>query len=182
MSYFQSMGSFFRERSYTLGNLIGISSFLELSRRSNRTRIDQTASRNHQQQKNLKSYKPWIFSICSKLSTNATLIAHNKILSEDDGRQNVQSLRHFLMVERRGIGSTTRSPPTIWMIMRFVIWFPHALTQQILIVSCIFVWNIFVCNFIWEFEDVFSCMMSCANYVWLPIPKIIILLQIIKHL
>ncbi|KAL1210892.1 hypothetical protein V5N11_031843 [Cardamine amara subsp. amara] len=109
----QSMGSFFRDRSYTLGNLIGISSFLELSRRSNRTRIDQTVSRNHQQQKTLKSYKPWIFSICSKLSTHATVITHNKIIKEDGGRQNVQSLGHFLMVERRAIGSTTRSTPTI---------------------------------------------------------------------
>ncbi|VVB12947.1 unnamed protein product [Arabis nemorensis] len=108
------MGSFFRDRSYTLGNLIGISSFLELSRRSTRTRIDQTASRNHQHQKNLKCYKPWIFSICSKLSSNATVIAHNKIINEENnGRNNVQSLGHFLMVERRATGSTTRSRPTM---------------------------------------------------------------------
>lgn len=139
---FQSMGSFFRDRSYTLGNLIGISSFLELSRRSNRTRIDQTtASRNHQHQKNLKTYKPWIFSICSKLSTNATVISHNRIINEDnDGRNNVQSLGHFLMVERRAIGSTT---PTIWISrVRWLIarslkflfetimrWFPHGLNS-----------------------------------------------------
>ncbi|XP_010423863.1 PREDICTED: uncharacterized protein At3g17950-like [Camelina sativa] len=112
----QSMGSFFRDRSYTLGNLIGISSFLELSRRSNRTRIDQTAARNHQHQKNLKTYKPWIFSICSKLSTNATVISHNRITNEENnngGRNNVQSLGHFLMVERRAVGSTTRSTPTM---------------------------------------------------------------------
>lgn len=111
---FQSMGSFFRDRGYTLGNLMGISSFLELSRRSNRTRIDQTASRNHQHQKNLKSYKPWIFSICSKLSTHSTIIPHNKITTnEDNRRNNVQSLGHFLMVERRAIVSTTRSTPTV---------------------------------------------------------------------
>ncbi|CAL9228893.1 unnamed protein product [Arabidopsis halleri] len=112
----QSMGSFFRDRSYTLGNLIGISSFLELSRRSNRTRNDQSAAaRNHQHQKNLKTYyKPWIFSICSKLSTNATVISHNRIINEDnDGRNNVQSLGHFLMVERRAVGSTIRSTPTM---------------------------------------------------------------------
>ncbi|CAH8371205.1 unnamed protein product [Eruca vesicaria subsp. sativa] len=110
----QSMGSFFRDRGYTLGNLMGISSFLELSRRSNRTRIDQTASRNHQHQKNLRSYKPWIFSICSKLSTHSTIIPHNKItINENNGRKNVQSLGHFLMVERRAIGSTTRSTPTM---------------------------------------------------------------------
>ncbi|KAL0680456.1 hypothetical protein Bca4012_047303 [Brassica carinata] len=108
------MGSFFRDRGYTLGNLMGISSFLELSRRSNRTRIDQTASRNHQHQKNLKSYKPWIFSICSKLSTHSTIIPHNKItINEDNRRNNVQSLGHFLMVERRAIGSTSRSTPTM---------------------------------------------------------------------
>lgn len=113
----QSMESFFRDRSYTLGNLIGISSFLELSRRSNRTRNDQSAARNHQHQKNLKTYyKPWIFSICSKLSTNATVISHNRIINEDnDGRNNVQSLGHFLMVERRAVGSTIRSTPTMWM-------------------------------------------------------------------
>ncbi|CAD5330593.1 unnamed protein product [Arabidopsis thaliana] len=112
----QSMGSFFRDRSYTLGNLIGISSFLELSRRSNRTRNDQTgAARNHQHHKNLKTYyKPWIFSICSKLSTNATVISHNRIINEEnDGRNNVQSLGHFLMVERRAVGSTIRSTPTM---------------------------------------------------------------------
>ena len=112
--FFQSMGSFFRDRGYTLGNLMGISSFLELSRRSNRTRIDQTASRNHQHQKNLKSYKPWIFSICSKLSTHSTIIPHNKItINEYNRRNNVQSLGHFLMVERRAIGSTSRSTPTM---------------------------------------------------------------------
>ncbi|CAH8269796.1 unnamed protein product [Arabidopsis lyrata] len=111
----QSMESFFRDRSYTLGNLIGISSFLELSRRSNRTRNDQSTARNHQHQKNLKTYyKPWIFSICSKLSTNATVISHNRIINEDnDGRNNVQSLGHFLMVERRAVGSTIRSTPTM---------------------------------------------------------------------
>ncbi|AED90472.1 hypothetical protein AtNW77_Chr5g0085021 [Arabidopsis thaliana] len=111
----QSMGSFFRDRSYTLGNLIGISSFLELSRRSNRTRNDQTgAARNHQHHKNLKTYyKPWIFSICSKLSTNATVISHNRIINEEnDGRNNVQSLGHFLIMERRAVGSTIRSTPT----------------------------------------------------------------------
>ncbi|ESQ40157.1 hypothetical protein EUTSA_v10014850mg [Eutrema salsugineum] len=111
----QSMGSFFRDGSYTLGNLIGISSFLELSRRSNRTTIEQSASRNHQHQKNnLKSYKPWIFSICSKLSTDSTIVPHYKITTNEDNRRtDVQSLGHFLMVERRAIGSTTRSTPTI---------------------------------------------------------------------
>ncbi|CAN8257360.1 unnamed protein product [Cochlearia groenlandica] len=108
----QSMGSFFGDRSYTLGNLIGISSFLELSRRSNRKRTNQTTSRNNNQhQKNLKSHKPWIFSICSKLSTNSTIIAHNKITINEDG--NAQSLGHFLMVERRAIGSTTRATSTM---------------------------------------------------------------------
>ncbi|XP_022744632.1 uncharacterized protein LOC111295418 [Durio zibethinus] len=79
----QSTGSFFHDKSITLGSLIGISSFLEHSRRSTRRRTTET-SRNQR-----NTSRPWLFSLCSKLSTDAV------------DSKNAQSLGHFLEVERR---------------------------------------------------------------------------------
>ncbi|KAG5242968.1 60S Ribosomal protein [Salix suchowensis] len=59
----ESTGSFFHDNSLTLGSLIGVSSILELSTRSTRGRTTETS----REQKNYKS-KPWLFSICSRLS------------------------------------------------------------------------------------------------------------------
>lgn len=85
-SLLQSTGSFFRDNSITLGSLIGISSVLELSRRSTRGRVTETTI------KKKKSYKSrtWLFSLCSKLSTDAVSISNN-----------TQSLGQFLQAERQ---------------------------------------------------------------------------------
>ncbi|XVF55294.1 hypothetical protein PTKIN_Ptkin06aG0025400 [Pterospermum kingtungense] len=84
----ESTGSFFHDKSITLGSLIGISSFLELSSRSTRRRTTET-SRDQKKYSYNKS-RPWLFSLCSKLNTDAV-----------DSTNNGQSLGHFLEVERR---------------------------------------------------------------------------------
>ncbi|KAI3474088.1 hypothetical protein Pfo_028876 [Paulownia fortunei] len=65
--YSLSTGSFFHDKSITLGSLIGISSILELSRRSTRGRIAEPV-------RNKKNYKTktWFLSLCSRLSTDAS--------------------------------------------------------------------------------------------------------------
>ncbi|KAJ7961454.1 60S Ribosomal protein [Quillaja saponaria] len=81
----ESTGSFFRDKSITLGSLIGISSILELSRRSIRGRPAETS-----RDKKIHRLKPWLFSsLCSKLSTDAVRVS------------NTPSLGHFLEAERR---------------------------------------------------------------------------------
>ncbi|XP_058000054.1 uncharacterized protein At3g17950 isoform X1 [Hevea brasiliensis] len=80
----ESTGSFFHEKSITFGSLIGVSSILELSRRSARRRTTEAL----RDQKNCKS-KHWFFSLCSKLSTDAVNTNHTP------------SLGHFLDAERK---------------------------------------------------------------------------------
>ncbi|PON76136.1 hypothetical protein TorRG33x02_243380 [Trema orientale] len=85
-----STGSFFHDKSKTLGSLIGVSSIFELSRRSTRGRTAE----NLRDRKNFKS-KPWLFSLCSKLTTDAVTATNN-----------TPSLGHFLEAERtRAIAS-----------------------------------------------------------------------------
>lgn len=91
--FLQSTGSFFRDKSITLGNLIGISSILELSRRSTRGRISEPA----RSKKNYKA-RAWFLSLCSRLSTDAVSI------------NNAPSLGQFLEVERRAASSYRRNP------------------------------------------------------------------------
>ncbi|XP_057778919.1 uncharacterized protein At3g17950 [Salvia miltiorrhiza] len=79
----QSTGSFFHDKSITLGSLIGISSILELSRRSRRARAPDEAARS-------KKTRTWFLSLCSRLSTDAVSIS------------NAPSLAHLLEAERRG--------------------------------------------------------------------------------
>ncbi|WCJ28292.1 hypothetical protein M5689_009994 [Euphorbia peplus] len=88
----QSTGSFFHDKSITLGSLIGVSSILELSRRSTRRRTAQESLRD---EKNCKS-RFWLFSLCSKLSTDA-------VKTEQETRAPAPSLGHFLQAERRAI-------------------------------------------------------------------------------
>lgn len=78
------MGSFFHDKTVSLGSLIGASSIVGLSRRSTRGRTFESF-------RDKKQYKPkaWLFSICSKLSTDAVTT------------NNTPSLGHFLEVERR---------------------------------------------------------------------------------
>ncbi|KAF4391403.1 hypothetical protein F8388_008014 [Cannabis sativa] len=81
----ESTGSFFHDKSKTLGNLIGVSSIFQLSRRSTRGRTPENFSGG----KILKS-KPWLFSsLCSKLTTDAVTDSNS-----------TPSLGHFLETER----------------------------------------------------------------------------------
>ncbi|KAL4333331.1 hypothetical protein GQ457_07G034660 [Hibiscus cannabinus] len=84
----QSTGSFFHDNSITLGRLIGVSSILELSKRSVKGRKTE-ASR--EKRCNHNRSKVWLFSLCSRDSTDGENVRAN----------NVPSLGHFLAVERR---------------------------------------------------------------------------------
>ncbi|KAF9665509.1 hypothetical protein SADUNF_Sadunf16G0130200 [Salix dunnii] len=89
----ESTGSFFHDRSVTLGSLIGVSSILELSRKSTRTRKVEVAV----DKKSCKS-KTWIFSLCSRDTTDAKSVNNY-----------TPSLGHFLAVERRAAGEYRRN-------------------------------------------------------------------------
>ncbi|XP_020203220.1 uncharacterized protein At3g17950 [Cajanus cajan] len=89
----ESTGSFFHDKSITLGNLIGISNFLELSRRSTRGRMVEPSMNN----KKIHKLKPWLFSLCSRLSTDA--------VSGNDA----PSLAHYLEAERRAASTFRRN-------------------------------------------------------------------------
>ncbi|WOG96657.1 hypothetical protein DCAR_0415993 [Daucus carota subsp. sativus] len=80
----ESTSSFFHDKTISLGSLIGASSIVGLSRRSAKGRASETF-------RDKKQYKPkpWLFSICSKLTTDA--VTTNR----------TPSLGHFLEVERR---------------------------------------------------------------------------------
>lgn len=88
----QSTGSFFHDRSITLGSLIGVSSILELSRRSIRGRRAEPLK----VKKPCKA-KPWIFSLCSRDSIDVKSTTHN-----------TPSLGQFLAVERRAANNDQR--------------------------------------------------------------------------
>ncbi|CAA3024399.1 Hypothetical predicted protein [Olea europaea subsp. europaea] len=87
----ESTGSFFPDKSITLGSLIGLSNVLDLSHRSTRGRLPEPT-------RNKKSYKhkSCFFSLCSKttdvVSTNTT-----------------SSLGHFLEEERRAASNYRRN-------------------------------------------------------------------------
>ncbi|OAY43594.1 uncharacterized protein LOC110620702 [Manihot esculenta] len=93
----ESTGSFFHDKSITLGSLIRVSSILELSRRS--TRRIRTAE-TLRDKNNCKS-KPWFFSLCSKLS------------SDDVNENDTPSLGHFLEEERRAANIHRRESPML---------------------------------------------------------------------
>lgn len=82
----ESTGSFFHDRSITLGNLIGVTNILRLSRRSVRDREPRVLHG--------KNYKPkmW-FSLCAKACANR------------DSPASTPSLGQFLEVERRAANS-----------------------------------------------------------------------------
>lgn len=93
----QSTGSFFHDKSITLGSLIGVSNILELSRRSIRgRRTDSTKEK----RSNARS-RTWFFSLCSRESTDADSI--------DDS----PSLGHFLAEERRAAGENRRNQSVV---------------------------------------------------------------------
>ncbi|XAR68955.1 hypothetical protein NMG60_11000379 [Bertholletia excelsa] len=82
----ESTGSFFHDKNNSLGSLIGASSILQLSSRLTRGRPSETL----REQKNCYKSKPWLFSLCPKLSTDAV-----------NTNNNTPSLAYFLEAERR---------------------------------------------------------------------------------
>ncbi|KAF8396776.1 hypothetical protein HHK36_018408 [Tetracentron sinense] len=104
----ESTGSFFHERSITLGSLIGVSSILETSGRAIRGRRAEALRAK-------KSYwsKSWFFSLCSKISTDAEIV------------NNPPSLGHFLEAERRAAnGYRVNQSPIICELDEFVPEYP----------------------------------------------------------
>ncbi|KAL5710865.1 hypothetical protein ACHQM5_021376 [Ranunculus cassubicifolius] len=81
----ESTGSFFRDRSMTLGSLMGVSSILELSRRSGRCRT-RPESMSLRSRRCSNRSRNWFLSLCNKTRNSGN---------------NVPSLGQFLEVERR---------------------------------------------------------------------------------
>ena len=89
----QSTGSFFHDKSITLGSLIGVSNILELSRRSIRGRRTESTKN---KRSNTRS-RTWLFSLCSRDNTDA------------DSVYNGPSLGQFLEEERRAADENRRN-------------------------------------------------------------------------
>ncbi|KAK1412815.1 hypothetical protein QVD17_34338 [Tagetes erecta] len=86
----ESTGSFFHDRSITLGNLMGVSSIVELSRRS--LRRGKMLSETETKAKSNPKFKTWCFGLCC-LCQSADVI--------EVSTNNIVPLGHFLEVERR---------------------------------------------------------------------------------
>ncbi|XP_017625700.1 uncharacterized protein At3g17950-like isoform X1 [Gossypium arboreum] len=96
----ESTGSFFHDKSITLGSLIGVSSIWELSKRSIRGRKAEAT----REKRNNRS-KVWLFSLCSRDNTDAENV---------NNANNAPSLGHFLAVERRAASGYRRNhSPTV---------------------------------------------------------------------
>ncbi|XP_012474806.1 uncharacterized protein At3g17950 isoform X2 [Gossypium raimondii] len=96
----ESTGSFFHDKSITLGSLIGVSSIWELSKRSIRGRKAEAT----REKRNNRS-KVWLFSLCSRDNTDAENV---------NNANNAPSLGHFLAVERRAASGYRRNHgPTV---------------------------------------------------------------------
>ncbi|KAK9280348.1 hypothetical protein L1049_014036 [Liquidambar formosana] len=117
----ESTGSFFHDKSITLGSLIGVSSILELSRRSIRGRKPEVL----RGKKNYKS-KTWLFSLCSRASTDAESV------------NNPSSLGHFLAVERRAANECRRNQsPTIYGPDELALAQPITETNSLFVNGCV---------------------------------------------
>ncbi|KAJ4978275.1 hypothetical protein NE237_009055 [Protea cynaroides] len=88
----ESTGSFFHDKSITLGSLIGLSSILELPGRSGGGRRTEAL----RIKKGCRS-KTWLFSLCSRADDSS------------DGVINPPSLGHFLEEERRAANDYRRN-------------------------------------------------------------------------
>ncbi|KAK4286523.1 hypothetical protein QN277_003069 [Acacia crassicarpa] len=91
----ESTGSFFPERSRTLGSLIGVSSILELSRRSVRGIRTQVLKRKKGEKSN---WRTWLGCSCWR--------RHGK-------EKNVASLAHFLAEERKAAVENRRDQSSV---------------------------------------------------------------------
>ncbi|KAL6979200.1 hypothetical protein U1Q18_020865 [Sarracenia purpurea var. burkii] len=88
----ESTGSFFHDKSISLGSLMGVSSIVDLPRRSIRGR---SLRRHHEVSGGFKkrcSSKTWCFSLCPRDNTDA---------DQNNNNTSSSSLGHFLAVERR---------------------------------------------------------------------------------
>ncbi|XP_057488360.1 uncharacterized protein At3g17950-like [Actinidia eriantha] len=94
----ESTGSFFHDKSITLGSLMGVSSIVHLSRRSTRARRPETSGN-----KKIYKSKAWCFSLCPRDSTDADQSVYN------NNNNIAPSLGHFLEVERRDADERRRS-------------------------------------------------------------------------
>lgn len=90
----ESTGSFFHDKSITLGSLIGVSNILELSRRSIRGRRTESTKN---KRSNTRS-RTWLFSLCSRDNTDADSVYNNS-----------PSLGQFLEEERRAADENRRN-------------------------------------------------------------------------
>lgn len=91
----QSTGSFFRDKSTTFGSLIGVSSILELSRRS--LRGSKTEVLKRKKKGNKSSWSSWLWCVCWRSGLDA------------DTQQNGASLADFLAEERKAASQTRRN-------------------------------------------------------------------------
>ncbi|PON44158.1 60S Ribosomal protein [Parasponia andersonii] len=93
----ESTGSFFHDKSITLGSLIGVSSILELSRSSIRGRKSEPSKEKKTNNKS-RTKRIWCFSLCR---SDITDIAENP-------NSIAPSLGHFLAVERKAANECRR--------------------------------------------------------------------------
>ncbi|XP_060215994.1 uncharacterized protein At3g17950-like [Lycium barbarum] len=99
----ESTGSFFHDRSTTLGSLIGVNSIINLSRRSTRG-IRPNGVMTEVQKNNYRSKTTaWCFSLCPRNSTDA-----KNVMMIRNSDSNAPSLGHFLAVERRAANEHNR--------------------------------------------------------------------------
>ncbi|KAL7247521.1 hypothetical protein ACSBR2_002437 [Camellia fascicularis] len=105
----ESTGSFFHEKSITLGSLLGVSTIVDLSRTRTRTRTRTTSimrrrpqvSEANNNKKKTYRFKPnWCISLCPRDTTDAETVNNNN---------NTPSLGHFLAVERMAANEHRRS-------------------------------------------------------------------------
>ncbi|KAG5104351.1 hypothetical protein JHK82_041321 [Glycine max] len=90
----ESTGSFFPDQSTTLGSLMGVSSIVELSRRSLRgTKTELLKSK-----KKMFNFRSWLFCLGSR----------SKITEAESQKYNPPSLGQFLAVERRAASENRR--------------------------------------------------------------------------
>ena len=126
-AWFQSTGSFFHDKSITLGRLIGVSSILELSKRSVRGR---KAEATREKRSNNNRSKVWLFSLCSRDNTDA---------DQNVNANNAPSLGHFLAVERRAASQYRRNhnPTTVYGLDEHVLAQPNLESNSLFVKGCV---------------------------------------------
>ncbi|KAL5814514.1 hypothetical protein ACOSQ4_025155 [Xanthoceras sorbifolium] len=122
----ESTGSFFHDRSITLGSLIGVSSIFKLSKRSIRGRKPEAVK----EKKSNKRSRTWLFSLCSRDRTDAENVNNN----------NPPSLGHFLAVERRAAtnnGCRRNQSPNIYVPDELSLAYPNTEPNSLFVNGCI---------------------------------------------